>query len=54
VSGGDDDSVIGDGVSKKPCKSSSDKSIGYDNHDTISMAVIDSVRILVLSLECML
>lgn len=42
VSGGDDDSVIGDGVSKKPCKSSSDKSIGYGNHDTISMAVIDS------------
>jgi len=36
--------MVGDGVSKNLGKSSSDKSFGYSNHDTISMAVIDSVR----------
>lgn len=42
--------MVGDGGIKKLGKPSSDKSIGYGNHDTISMAVIDSVRILVRSL----
>ncbi|KAG0615858.1 hypothetical protein M758_5G071700 [Ceratodon purpureus] len=41
LSGGNDDGVVGDGVSRK-LKSSSDKNIGYGNHDTISMAVIDN------------
>lgn len=34
-----------DGLSKELHKSSSARSIGYGNHDTISMAVIDKVRL---------
>lgn len=37
--------MVGGGISEKHRKSSSGKTIGYGNHDTISMAVIDRVRV---------
>uniref|UniRef100_A0A7I4CVK8 beta-aspartyl-peptidase n=1 Tax=Physcomitrium patens TaxID=3218 RepID=A0A7I4CVK8_PHYPA len=45
MSGQGDRSRVGGGISGKHRKSSFSKATGYGNHDTISMAVIDRVRI---------